>query len=271
MSNEALNIGVTGMIAQSHAMAVIGNNIANNRTTAFKAGSMTFAEAYYPPGGQMPNGLFNQRGQGVTTTGVNYDWTAGTMEETGSMTDIALVGDGFLPVMYNGQQVYTRSGDFSVYEAVPAVVGPPAVAGQYTLMRPNGSTLIDSTGLAMTFGSPPVDMRIDVNGNLTATLADGTTALKTLALQRFTNPDSLEHIEGGLYQVSGLTIKTTAAPEVPGTNGAGYIRQGSLEQSNVDLAKEFVDMIACQRAFQANSRTITTADSMLQEILQLKR
>lgn len=271
MSNEILNIGVTGMVAQGKNMAVIGNNIANNRTVGYKRGSMSFAEAYYPPGAQMANGVFNQRGQGVTSTGVTYDWNTGPIEETGNMTHVALVGDGFMPVNYNGQLMYTRCGDFSFYEQLAAIAGPPAVAGEYVMMRPNGAKLVDSAGAVLTFAAIPVDMEIDVNGNLTATLADGSTANAALGLQRFANPDTLEHVEGGLYRMSGRTVMTSPALESPGTNGCAYVRQGSLEQANVDLVQEFADMIACQRAFQANSRTITTADSMIQEILQMKR
>jgi hypothetical protein len=92
-----------------------------------------------------------------------------------------------------------------------------------------------------------------------------------VGLQRFNNPDSLTRVEGGLYKSTSDTSFSSSNPVVPGEQGTGTLMQGSLENSNTDLITEFTDMIITQRAFQANSKTITTADEMLQTVLGLKR
>lgn len=92
-----------------------------------------------------------------------------------------------------------------------------------------------------------------------------------VGLQRFNNPDSLKRYEGGLYLPTDATSASSTNPVQPGTQGSGSLLQGSLENSNVDLVAEFTDMIITERAFQANAKTITTADEMLQTVLALKR
>jgi len=113
------------------------------------------------------------------------------------------------------------------------------------------------------------EIDVDGDGNL-----EGYTSAQ-LKLQAFGNPDTLTHKKGGLLETTTATIKSGSGietnPVVPGQAGTGTLQQGYLEQSNVDMVKEFADMISTQRAYQANSKTITTADELLQTALQLKR
>jgi len=264
-SSSIMSVGMTGMLAQGNSMAVIGNNIANNRTVGFKRGSLSFQDSLYmQTTGANAAGLMAQQGTGVGVAGVTYDWTSGSVDETGVSTHLAIVGEGLLPVGYHGETMYTRAGDFSFVEN-------PTAAGEYVMMRPGGAILLDANLDMITFDAIPSDMEITADGVLSITGATITGGTGQLGLQRFGNPDTLDHLEGGIYRTTGNTVLTTAAPETPSASGVGYLMQGRLEQSNVDLVKEFTDMMTVQRAFQANARTVTTADTMMQEVLNLKR
>jgi len=273
MSSQMLNLGTSGLLAQARKLSVIGNNIANNRTVGYKRTELTFAEAFVTSGQRQTNGLQNHQGQGVVVKGTTSDWETGALVYTGAQTNLAIVGEGFLPVTYNGTTMYTRAGDFSFYEqTAPA---PPA-AGEYILMRPNGAILQDDSGVNLVVASASGGMpsHIEIKPDGTIYIDEIATAhTQTLGIQRFGNPDALTHLDGGIYKAfAPELVKTTATPEAPGSgNSVGYLQQGHLEQANVDLTKEFTDMIAAQRAFQANAKTVTTADSMMQEILNLKR
>lgn len=275
MSSIMLNLGTSGLLAQSRKLAVIGNNIANNTTTGYKKTNLTFAEAFTFNGQRQTNGLQNHQGQGVVVKGTTSDWTTGSTVSTGSQTNIAIVGEGLLPVTYNGETMYTRSGDFSFFEQLAPVLAPPT-PGEYVLMRPNGAVLQDNAGaslvVASSSGGMPAFIEIKPDGTIYVD-NNPTAHTQTLGLQRFGNPDALLHLDGGMYQnATPEVVMRTTTPETPGSgNGIGYLQQGFLEQSNVDLTREFTDMIAAQRAFQANAKTVTTADQMLQEVLNLKR
>lgn len=201
MSGNLFNIGVTGMQAQSDDLAVIGNNISNSSTCGYKSNSLTFSEVFVTHNGQYANGVLNQVGNGVTTTGVTTDWSTGSIESTGSASNLAITEDGFFCVSYNDQIYYTRAGDFTmVGMTVDGVDG-------YVLMRDDGSILLggtidSSTGLVVTtadsyvfFESCPDSYEISSDGVVTAVGAVVDNG--QIGVQRFNNPDSLERIEGG--------------------------------------------------------------------------
>jgi len=256
-----LNLGVTGMYAQSERMSAIGNNIANSSTGAYKRQSVSFVENFYTmTGATSANGSQVQRGYGVAVNGTVTDWARGSITDTGTMTHISVSGDGFLPVMYRGQVSYTRAGDFSLSNTD---------ADNYVLMRPNGAVLLSSDGTTpVSFEGLPETLFISNDGTVSAIGA--TVNNGTIGLQRFAVPDSLVRTEGGLFIDQG-NAGIVGTLVTPGQSGTGPLRQGSLEESNVDLVKEFAEMIVTQRSFSANTRTITTADAMLQEVLQMKR
>jgi len=263
MSNFLLSVGASGMTSQSKGMNVIGNNIANTQTNGYKAGNSSYADLIYTEGANAANGLQRQMGQGAKLGSVYYDWDPGVLEPTGVMTHIAVAGNGFLPVQLNGEVQYTRAGDFNFTETAPG-------SGAFVLMRPSGDVLLDPSLSPVTFDAIPTSMEIAPDGAIS--LVGATTASASLGLQNFANPDTLTHEGNGLYS---LTLDTVLANDIvvdtPGSVGVGFLRQGELEQSNVDLIREFTEMISTQRAFQASSSTVRTADEMLQEVLQLKR
>ena len=271
---DLFSISVTGMQAQMNSLAVIGNNISNASTCGFKASNMSFTELYTTQSGQYANGILNQVGNGVQTSGTTTNWTSGSIESTGADSNLAINGDGFLPVEYNGQIVYTRAGDFSLVGKDIDGDG----TNEYVFMLPNGAILLGgssngdgtatiSSSSYVSFDTAPTSYDISSNGVVTAVGATVTNG--QLAIQRFNNPDSLERHEGGLYTVTNLTSYNTSNPAIPGELSTGTLSQGSLEKSNTDLTDEFTKLIQAQRAFQACSKGITTADQMLQTILQM--
>ncbi|OGV37896.1 MAG: hypothetical protein A2020_09980 [Lentisphaerae bacterium GWF2_45_14] len=349
MARSAFNMGVSGMLAMGDRISVIGNNIANSRTTAFKASKLSFAEEFVTHSGTLPNGLQLQFGNGVRTGGTTTDWSAGSIEGTSNPANLAITGDGFFPVLYEDNIFFTRAGDFAL------VADNPSNPAYFYFQRPNGAVLLGaataggavttSTILKFATGDTPTpaptSYSISASGVVSAlpnslspaspvagdpgmpaaggndwaalTLAEHTTyaawaAAQTpsaydpgwdgvglvtntwqpvedgyagahkaitvsagfIGVQRFNNPDSLERVQGGMYKATSATSKVSEEPSVPGADGTGTLMQGSLENSNTDLITEFTDMIITQRAFQANSKTITTADEMLQTVLALK-
>jgi flagellar hook protein FlgE len=262
-----LNIGASGLLAQTSQLDSIGNNIANSSTAGYKATHMSFAESFYNVSGREANGVVNQGGQGVRVAGALGDWSSGASQDTGIATNLSIMGDGFLPVLSGGETLFTRNGSFAWTDY--SLLSGGAQTG-YALALPNGAALQDVNQDLILFDAIPTSMDIDSTGAITVTDATITQGSGALGLQLFGNPDALVHTEGGLFQQSADAIPSSTLV-TPGTNGSGGLRQGQLELSNVDLVTEFTGMIAAQRAFQANSRTITTADELLQEIMGLKR
>jgi flagellar hook protein FlgE len=148
--------------------------------------------------------------------------------------------------------------------AAPANTG---LLGVTQFASPSASTFIGQDG----FGSGQLaSIRIDPTGNINGVFTNGQTrVLGQVAVAGFSGPDRLERVGGNLYQQT----QSSGQPVIgaPGAGGRASIISGSLEQSNVDLAEQFVRLIAAQRAFQANSKTITTADQLLSELIALKR
>ena len=279
MSN-LFNVGVSGMSAMSDSLAVIGNNIANSSTCGYKSNNLTFQEMFVSHSGQYANGVLVQYGNGVSSTGITSDWSSGSIESTGEEANLALTGEGFFCVSYNNSVYYTRAGDFTLVEAV---VDPALGTTGYVLMRSDGSMLLGGDGVDATtntvtnltsssyvyFTECPTSYEISSDGTVTAVFSSATGSVVNgyVGVQDFNNPDSLERIEGGLYRATSMTSFGTASPSVAGQNGTGTMLQGSLEQSNVDLATQFTDLIQAQRAFQGCSKVITVADELLQTVL----
>lgn len=287
---STFSIAVSGMLSQQDGMAIIANNIANSRTNAYKSNVMTFQESFVSMAGQLSNGNVSQFGNGSQSAGITTDWSAGSIESTGNASNIALTGDGFFTVEYQGEVMYTRSGNFSLVAIDPT---DPLTAYQFKL--PNGAILLGGTAIDAATGTvvgplgpvefvgtidpitfiqnsgAPTSYEISPNGTVTAKPSTIQVNNGFVGAQRFNNPDSLGRKEGGLYYATSMTTYNTAMPTVPGENGSGTVMQGSLEASNVDLVVEFTDMMITQRAFQANTKTITTADEMIQTVMNMKR
>lgn len=277
----SLYSGITGLKANQQAMNVIGDNVANSNTPGFKSGYLSFANIVNQTIAMNTSGFTpNEIGNGVQVTNVNFNWNQGSQEATGNNTDLSISGVGFFIVQNaDDSYFYTRAGNFS-FDKDGNLVTPSGhnVQGYNLLTNP---VLPDPP-------PDPEDIVIDLetykNVNVAddgifygidSTIAEGQAGygelvpLFQVSLAEFNNNNELGKLGNNLW---AETIDSGAAEHgVPGTGDLGNVSPGTLEISNVDLATEFVNMIVAQRAFQANSRVITTSDEMLQELISIKR
>jgi len=251
----------TGMAAQQANIDVISNNLANVNTTGFKKSRINFQDLMYqtlqlagataPGGGQVPAGI--QIGMGTRMSGVQKIFTQGDYVQTGNDLDMAIEGDGFFRVLSGDEELYTRAGNFTLdSEGYISTSAGDRLQPETTL--PEDAILIS----------------VQSNGELTAYGADNT-ILSTveIPLYKFINPAGLDAVGRNLLRPtegSGEAIEGT-----PGTEGFGTLTNQSLEMSNVSVVDEMVAMIVGQRAYEANSKAIQTADTMLQLANNVKR
>lgn len=256
--NPALWIAKTGLDAQQTRMAVISNNLANVNTTGFKQGRAVFNDLLYQnirqPGAQssqntqLPSGLM--LGTGVQTVATEKIFTQGNIVQTDNSLDIAIEGRGFVEILRpDGTIAYTRDGSMQL-DADGQIVTADGFAMQPGLTLPSGT-------LSMTIGS---------DGTVSALVSGATapTQVGTIQLVDFINPTGLQPIGGNLY----IETASSGAPQsgTPGQSGLGTIVQGALESSNINVVEELVDMIETQRAYEMNSKAISTTDQMLQYV-----
>ncbi|MBN2164456.1 MAG: flagellar hook-basal body complex protein [Pontiellaceae bacterium] len=261
--------GVSGLRSHQTSLDVIGNDIANVNTVAFKQSNVAFQDAFYESlssAGKATTG--KQVGLGVSVGKITKDFNAGSLQETGVVSHMAISGDGFFVMRDSAGQnaTYTRAGNFEVTFNTDT--------NQLNLMGPDGKYLYGTAGGSRGTASdlialPPdiQDMMISSGGVIS--YIDGTGALVedafTVDIATFSGSAGLSQIGGNQY------IETTASGSPLYTSTDYSLVQYHLENSNVDLSKEFTEMIVAERGFQANSRTVTTSDSLLQELLNLKR
>ncbi|HEY5758423.1 MAG TPA: flagellar basal-body rod protein FlgG [Steroidobacter sp.] len=258
--NPALWAAKTGLDAQQTRMSVTSHNLANVSTTGFKKGRAVFEDLLYQNVRQVggstsqdtvaPTGL--SLGTGVRVVATEKQYTQGNMQTTGNSLDVAVNGRGFFQVLLpDGTMGYTRDGDFEV--------------------NPQGE-LVTSSGYRVQPGITIPDgvqsITIGKDGVVTAKM-DGEaqpTQIGTLQLVDFINPAGLQPKGENILVESAAS----GAPQTgtPGLNGLGYVEQGSLEASNVNVVEELVNMIETQRAYEMNSKAISTTDQMLQYLTQ---
>jgi flagellar basal-body rod protein FlgG len=260
---RALAIGATGMEAQQLNVEVISNNIANSSTNGFKASRAEFQDLLYQnlrtvgsassdTGTLLPSGL--QVGLGVMPAATYRIQTQGNISVTNNSLDLAVNGRGFLQVQLpDGTTAYTRDGSLQLN-----ATGQIVTADGYQILP---SITVPTTATSIT---------VNASGQVTATIA-GQTAQQTLGqiqMANFINPVGLESIGNNLLKQTDSSGSPTTAN--PGTSGFGTIIQGSVETSNVDIVTEITNLIAAQRAYEMNSKVITTADQMLSSANQTK-
>lgn len=258
--NAALFVGKTGLSAQDTALRVIANNLANVNTDGFKRDRAVFEDLLYQiprqPGAQstssteLPSGL--QLGTGVRTAGTQKVFAQGSIEITEQSLDLAMDGDGFFQItMPDGGTAYTRHGQFQLNSS-----GDIVTAQGYNL-EPTITIPEDATSIT-----------IGEDGTVSVTQGGSAVASQIGQIQvaTFINPTGLESNGGNLY----LETVSSGTPTTgnPADAGVGRIVQGALENSNVNSVEELVDMISTQRAFEMNSKVISTADQMLSFVTQ---
>ncbi len=245
----------TGMEAQQTNMDTIANNLANANTTGYKESRANFSDLMYQtlvaPGAsnsnnnKVPAGI--QIGMGVGTASVEKMFAQGNFTQTSNNLDLAIQGNGFFQVMRGNEECYTRDGSFSVNQ--------------------NGN-IVDADGYQLqpqvTLPPTAVSVSIDPSGVLTATDSQGNVvATANLQICMFPNPAGLQAI-GDNYYIQTLSSGNVITAQPGGPQGAGTILQGYLEASNTNVVDEMVNMITSQRAYEANSKVIKSADQMLQ-------
>lgn len=261
--------GISGLRSHQTSMDVIGNDIANVNTIAFKQSNVSFQDAFYQtlasPGNETSG---KQVGLGVSVGKITKDFNGGTLQQTGVASNLAISGEGFF-VMKDAaglNTTYTRAGNFDLsYNSATDSLNLLGADGSYLYGTVGGTR--GSASSMISLPSDIQDMMISTDGVIS--YIDGTGALVENA---YTVDIATFRGQSGLSQAGGNQFAETMASGEPIFTSTSYqVVQNYLENSNVDLATEFTEMIVAERGFQANSRTITTSDSMLQELLSLKR
>jgi len=260
---RAMWSAAAGMNVQTTNMDTISNNLANINTTGFKKARAEFQDLLYQTINTAGTNTSTtttypgniQIGHGAKVSAMVKEFTTGSLQNTSSQFDLAIEGNGFFRVtMPDGTLGYTRDGSFSLDQ-------------NGNIVNANGNPLDPQ----ITIPQDALSVTIATDGTVTVT-ETGQTAPQTLGqitISNFINPNGLNQMGHNIFQptlASGDPIDG-----VPGLTGLGTIQQYNLEVSNVDMAEEMVNMIIGQRAYEANSKTIQTADSMLQLITSLKR
>lgn len=306
---RSLFSAVSGLKSNQTAMDIIGNNISNVNTIGYKTSrtvfqdifSQTISSATTPTEARGGTNA-KQVGLGTTISDIGMNMTEGSTQSTSNSLDFAIAGEGFFVIRSDdGGYVYTRNGALKVDSQGYLVTAN----GHYVMavalndeniddqdedgipdILQNGAfsdeaaepPTIDKIQLSGTMevddGSGETvklsDYAVDGNGFVTAIRADTGTKviLGRLVLATFANAAGLEKIGSSYYRVSS----NSGAADIGFVgDGRGTLNSGSLEMSNVDLATELTNMIITQRGFQANSRVVTTTDTMLEELINLKR
>ena len=261
---RSLYSGISGMKNFQTKLDVIGNNIANVNTSGYKKGRITFQDmlSQSPSAAQGPQGDRGginpaQVGVGSQTGSIDNIQTQGFRETTNNPLDLMLEGDGMFAVQAGDDTYYTRAGNFYLDDSG-------------NIVNPDGYYLLGVDGELINIPSEAESYSIQPNGNVIYIENGGQVNAGQIGIAMFSNPSGLEKAGNNLFADSdnaGLADELVA----PDTEGAASIVSGALEMSNVDLAEEFSEMITAQRAFQANTRIITTSDQILEELVNLKR
>ncbi|MDR6815826.1 flagellar basal-body rod protein FlgG [Neorhizobium sp. 2083] len=252
---RALSVAATGMDAQQTNLEVIANNIANINTTGYKRARAEFSDLLYQS--ERAQGVPNRANQaivpeganiglGVQTSAVRNIHTQGELTHTENDLDVAIVGRGWYQIQTpDGQTLYSRAGAFNKNAQGQLVtIDGYAVVPNITFPADVSETKITRTGQVMVRTGNSADF----------------TEIGQLTTANFVNEAGLQPLGDNLFaQTAASGEAIVAAPEDP---GFGYLKQGYLESSNVDAVREITDLISAQRAYEMNSKVITTADEM---------
>lgn len=259
---RSLNTAATGMAAQETELEGISNNIANANTTGYKKQRVDFQDLLYqtivapgtPTGTttMSPDGL--QIGSGVRVVGTSRQFGQGSITTTNNPLDLAIEGNGFFAVQQaDGTPAYTRSGNLQT-DGQGRITTPEGLPVDPPITIPSGTTSVS----------------ISANGIVSATLSAQTTPTEIgrLTTATFINPAGLKATGHNLFVATDASGQANIGE--PGQDGRGTLLQGSLESSNVDIVEEMIGMISAQRAYEMNSKVVTSADEMLKAATQLQ-
>jgi len=262
---RALSTAALGMSAQQRSVDNVANNLANVGTTGFKRSTIAFQDLFYENisaskrGGSINDGNGSgpslQIGHGSRAVATIRNFMQGAVAETGNPLDVAVSGAGFFQVeMPDGSIGYSRDGNFSM---------------DATGMLVNNSGLPLASQIEIPTDAVAIEIAQD--GTVTAMMAGDNSQIELgqIELAKFANPGGLEAMGDNLFaqtEASGLPFFGN-----PGEEGFGVVRQGYLEQSNVDIVTEMVRLIEAQRAYETNSKMVQTAEDMMSVTNSIKR
>lgn len=259
-----LTSGVSALKTFSKGLEVIGNNIANVNTTGYKSDSVSFADTFsntLRAASAASGDTSIQVGTGVQVAGISTNFTQGSLSSTGKPTDLGVSGSGYFVVQdQNGINYATRDGSFHFDDSG-------------NLINAEGYSVLDSTGAKINVAnySTVSSVSVGTDGSVTAFFSNGTsTSTQKVGLLNVPDQEKLMKQGNNLYDFSnaGTTVGNITSA---GSAGVGTIESGQLELSNVDLTEQFSELITTQRSFQAGSRLITVSDSVLDDVVNLKR
>lgn len=263
----------TGMNAQQTNVDTIANNLANVNTVGYKSQVSQFKTLLYQTlqtktttANGDPKPVTSQVGLGVRNASINQIFTQGSLIASESGTSFAIEGDGFFAVRNENAEInYTRNGDFTWARSAGDGI---------MLTTTDGSPVLDSQGRVIVLASTFLTNKITITSDGTLCYPDDNNNPQSIGITigtfQFRNPAGLERQGDSLWRVtgaSGAAINETTNPNVKKSK----IVQGYLEGSNVKVADEMVNLIVAQRAYEMNSKAITTSDEMLQQANNLKR
>lgn len=275
MNGSMINAMVS-MNGLQQKLDLMADNIANMNTVGYKRKEATFQDLLNNTTRQPE--AFNQPGR-LTPLNINQGWGSklaliqpnleqGTIKDTGIETDLAIQGNAMFEVIVdgNGNRGYTRSGAFQL------------------TMNGNGDTILATAegypvvanvdGVERSVVIPEGDkLRVNPDGSMQGVSSDGTTVeLGTIKLLQATRPTSLTQVADNLFTVAdGINVNDVLQQVAPNAENGVVVRQGALEQSNVNLADEMTELINVQRAYQLSARALSSSDTMMQLANSLRR
>lgn len=260
---QSLYTASTGMLGMQTQIDTTANNIANVNTIGFKKSRAEFADLMYQVQEyagtstsdvtKSPTGI--EVGLGVRPTAINKIFSEGSLKQTDNELDVAITGNGFFKMeLPDGTEVYSRNGAFKL-------------DSEGTVVNSDGYTLVP----ALVVPTDATNISIGTDGIVTVVQAGQTeaTQIGQFETANFINPAGLHSLGDNLYIETDSSGQ--AVPGTPGLDDLGSLRQGFVELSNVELVVELTDLISGQRAYDSNSKVITTSDEMLQTVNNLKR
>jgi len=258
---RSLWISKTGMEGQQTKLDAIANNLANVATNGYKRSGVVFEDLMYQnlrqsgaatsEQSQLPTGL--QIGLGVRAAATSRNFSQGTLAQTSGQFDVAIEGSGFFQVQLpDGTTGYTRDGAFQLN-------------GNGQLVTSAGYTV--QPGITIPAAARSVTVAKDGTVAITLQGQAQPQTVGQLQIATFVNPGGLDPLGGNLFAETASSGTPNAG--APGANGHGSLRQGFVEGSNVNVVEELVSMIATQRAYEMNSKSIQTSDQMLQKLSQI--
>ena len=259
---------ISGLKTHQIKLDVTANDIANVNTIGYKGSRTTFRDSLsqLQRGGAAATAGSGgtsaaQIGLGVTLGSIDNQMQSGALQTTGSPLDLAISGEGFFRLKTDpaGTDVeYTRAGNFST--------NPDG-----DIISQEGQFVVDAAGAKITIAPGGTNVAVGANGSVTYIPSGGgtRTVAGTISTATFPNSSGLERVAGNRWRQGANS--GTGVTGTPSTGNFGSVVSGAIEMSNVDLSTTFTDMITAQRGFQANSRVISTADEMLQDLVNLKR